>query len=274
MGLLRDRDAELTGLQRYVALVKEPPQRAALSAEEWPLAMLAYALHMSEDSDLFSEGLAAYADFVLATQPYARKQALVQLGRFVSSRQGKGWRALLLFAMGELAASELSAQAATLALSLAPSEQNQRFSGASALVHLLVTCPQAPPAMLNALLAPSDLRLLPLLAPLYNLPRTRAEVLLRGLQVTLNSLSSAFLLQLLEIQPLIAEEVTAALVRMTGSTSLVADMVYPIPVWAYAQPAPQPLHAWTLSEYLPRMRARLAPILTQEQMQRLEKAFT
>ena len=273
MGLFRDRESELSALQRLVARLKDAARRHELSAAEWPLAMLAYALEMSEDPALLSpESRENYAAFARQTSADARQSSLAQLGQFISARRGRGWRALLLSALNEPEAA-LSARAATLALTLAPPAETERFAGAAAIVQLLAQEPAAPPCMLSALLDLSDLRLLPLLKPIYALPEPHAAALLAGLSGTLNSLSAEFLLQLLEAQPTLAPHITAALQRIAARTPLVADLVYPIPTWAYTQPAPQPLHAWTLPEYLDRMRPRLSPHLNTEQLHSLESSF-
>lgn len=275
MGLFRDRETELSQLQRLALQIKEPSRRQKLDASTWPLAMLAYALEMSEDPALLGEqSREVYAAFAAHVAPTARKSSLAQLGQFVSSRRGMGWRALLLYAVGEADEPELSARAATLALTLAPSGEEERFVGAAAVVQLVAQAPSAPPAILSALLDISDLRLLPLLDPLYSVSQAHAETLLVGLHGTLNSLSSAFLLQLLEAQPSLAASITATLMRLAEHTPLVADLVYPMPTWAFAQPAPQPLHAWTLPEYMERMRPRLAPHLSPEQLRSLENVAT
>ena len=270
--MFRDREADLTELQRLVVKLADPARHAELSAEEWPLAMVAYALHLSEDADLLSDStLAIYASFVQHAPAATRAAALSQLAGFVTARRGAGWRTLILFALGEAQDAALGARAATLTLQLAAPTPDERFAGAAALVEQLKQA--GPPSMLSALLSAADLRLLPLLAPLCSLPQEHLQPLLAGLNTTLNSLSAELLLQMLEAQPQLAGELTSTLVRMAKHTPLVADLVYPIPTWAYEKPAPQPLHAWTLPEYLPRMLPRLAPHLSARQIQTLHEAF-
>lgn len=272
MGLFRDREADLTELQRLILRIREPGRRAELGAGQWATAMVAYALEMCEDPNLLNEGLEIYAAYVQKVPEADRAAALSRLGSFISGRRGEGWRALLLFTQGEFAAPRLCSRAAMLALTLAAPAGNTRLAGAAALVRL-VEQGSASPAVLSALLSVADLRLLPLVAPLCALPAEQMAPYLDGLNTTLNSLSAEWLLRLLEARPTLAPGVTAALVRLAGQTPLVADLVYPMPTWAYTRPAPQPLHAWTLPEFLPRMRARLAPHLTAEQMRLLEGAF-
>lgn len=272
MGLFRDQESELSALQRLVARLKDSARRAELPAAEWPMAMAAYGLHMSADPALLQEGSAVYEDFKRCAAPAARLSSLTQLAQFVTRQRGKGWQALLLYAMGEDAQPALCARAATLAATLAPPAEGAPFAGVCAVVQLLAQ-ESAPPAMLGALLALSDTRLLPALQPLSELPSARRRVLLAGVDATLNSLSAAFLLQQLETDPALAEEVTNALCRMAAQTPLVADIAMPIPTWQFAKPIPQPLHAWSLPEYLPRMLPRLRPHLSPLQIESLQRAF-
>lgn len=272
MGLLRDRESELPLLQRLVARLQDAARRHELSADEWAMAMVAYGLDKSEDPTLLSEGEALYADFVQSVEPEGRSRALSQLSQFVNQRRGKGWQALLLFAMGEAETPRICSQAATLAVMSAPAAEGSPFPGATALVEL-VARQEAPPALLGALLSLPELRLLPVLQPLYTLPPARLHALLAGVESSLNTLSASFILQLLEAQPCLAEDIVAALLRFAAITPLVADIALPIPTWAFEKPTPQPLHAWALSEYLPRMLPRLQPHLNSAQIERLRAAF-
>ena len=269
MGLLRDREEELPELQRLLLRVKDPARRAAISPEQWPTAMVAYALDMSEDPAMLTEGLEVYAEFARQSPPTDRASALAQLGRFVTARRGEGWRALLLFVLGERQQTQLCTRAATMTLTLAPPGDESRFPGAAVLAHLVEQGLGAP-GILSALLSVSDLRLLPLLSPLCSLPADTLAPLIRGLSTTVNSLSAEWLLRAQEAQPTLESLVTDAFIRLAAKTPLVADLVYPIPTWAFTNPTPQPLHAWTLSEFLPRMRSRLTPA----QLLALTPAFT
>lgn len=274
MSMFRDREDDLSEIQRLVAKLAEPAGRRAFSADEWALAMAAHALRLSDDPDQpDAAALDLYAEFTQAAPAHTRRSSLERVAQFVAARRGAGWKSLLLYALGESHSPALSRRASLLALTLAPPEQDKRFTGAAALVHLMSTHTSATPAMLGALLSVSDLRLLPELAPLSRLTTARVEALLRGLETTLNSLSAACLQQLLEAHPELAEAVTQALLRLAADTPMVADLVYPMPTWAYENPAPQPLHAWELPEYLDRMRPWLTPHLTPEQMQRLQQAY-
>lgn len=273
MGLFRDQESELPMLRRLVARLRDVARRQGVSAEEWPVAMVAYGLDMSEAPELLNEeSLLIYADFVRAVAPAVRLSSLARLASFVSQRRGSGWRALLLYAMGESAHPELCARAATLAITSAAPVDSVVLTGAQEVVQLLAR-EDAPPAMLGALLSLPDLRFLPTLQPLLSLPLSRLRLLVSELKCSLNSVSSAFLLQLLDAEPSLAEEVTQALSRLAGATSLVADIALPIPTWAYASPTPQPLHAWSRAEYLPRILPRLQPHLSPKQIDSLRAAF-
>lgn len=272
MGLLRDKDSELPMLQRLVARLQDASRRHELSPEDWSTAMVAYALDKSEDPALFRESAPLYEDFVQCVEPALREQALDQLAMFVRRRQGKGWQALLFFALGESADSHLCARAATFAIMNAPAAQDDPFPGASCLVSLLAN-EAASPAMLGALLALPELRFLPLLQPLYSLPHPRLQSLLAGVDTMLNALNAEFLLRLLEAASPLAEDIVSTLLRMAAKTTLVADVALPMPTWAYSRPTPQPLHAWSLPEYLPRMLPRLQPHLNSAQIERLRAAF-
>ena len=261
-------------LQRLVRRLQDATRRREVSAVDWPTAMVAYALHMSEEPELLHEGLTVYADFAQCVDATARRHSLARLADFVQQRRGSGWRALLLYAMGEQTQPELSERAASLAImSAAPSAADASpLSGARSIVELLAR-EDAPASMLGGLLSLPDLRFLPMLSPLFDLPRPRRQALLAGVTCTLNSLSSAFVLQMLEADPTLASEATAALLRMAGKTPLVADVALPIPTWAYKSPTPQPLHAWSLAEFLPRMLPRLEPHLSPQQIESLRVAF-
>ena len=270
--MFRDRETDLSALERLIVKLEAPERQAELSAEEWPLAIVAYALQQSEDQALLEPGSRAiYSAFEQHTEPAARAAALSRLGRFVAAQKGGGWRALLFFALCETRSAELSTRAATLTLNSAPPSAEERFTGAAALVQALTQGASTP--LLNALLSTADLRLQPLLAPLYELPVHKLALHLDTLQCTVNSLSAAYITTLLSAHPNLAENATQALVRMIGITPLVADLVYPMPTWSYTNPTPQPLHAWTPAEYLPRMLPSLKAHLTPRQIETLRAAF-
>lgn len=275
MGMFRDRESDLSDLQRLIAKISEPGRRAELSPGEWPQAMVAYALQLSDDPALLGpEMQAAYADFVSNCTPRTRLAAIAQLAGFVRMRRGGGWRALLPAALGESADAAVCVYAATQVLTLAPPSEDERFTGAAALVHHLLK-PAAPSAMLTALLSTADLRLLPLLEPLSHRPQAHLQALLDTLPAAtpLTSLASAWLLHLAEAEAAPIESIAAAFARMAACTPLVADLVYPIPAWAYENSTPQPLHAWSREDFLPRILPQLAPRLTPARLATLRSAF-
>ena len=212
-----------------------------------------------------------YAQFEKKATPELRAQSLSRLSAFVARQRGVGWRALLLYAVSD-SHPLLAARASTLAVTMAPPQQEIRFAGALALVQLLRAQKHPSAAIMSGLLAPADLRLLPTLTPLHNMPTDQLTSLLPDLHGQLNSLSSAWLLPLAQV-PELCEPLTLAMERLAASTKLVADVNYPIPTWSFASPAPQPLHAWSLSEFLPRILPSLSPYLSTSQLQRLHTAF-
>ena len=274
MGLIRDREEELSELQRMVLRAQDPARRASLTAPEWQVAIIGYALQLCEEPDFpTADSLAVYAAFAACVPEKERALVLVRMGQFITVRRGAGWRALLLFVQGEAAARlELCSRAAGMALTLAQPTEDTRFAGAAALVDMVMQG-QAPAAALSAILGVADQRMLPLLQPLLTLPPERMEALLAGLRCRLNSLSAEWLLRVLESAPSLGQAVTDALARAAAGVDTVEDVVYPIPVWDYADPKPQALHGWTRAEYLPRLRARLLPHLTPEQWAALEGVF-
>ena len=57
------------------------------------------------------------------------------------------------------------------------------------------------------------------------------------------------------------------------TTTVVIDLVLPIPTWAFEKPTPQPLHGWQRAEYFPRLLPGLSAHLTEAQILRLRTAF-
>ncbi len=272
MALERDIFSELTGVSRLLSRLRDYRQRESLSPEEWCLGMVAFAIAEADQPELPGEEFPPlYAQFEKKATPEQRAQSLTQLSAFVTRQRGVGWRALLLYAVSD-SHPLLAARASTLAVTMAPPQQEIRFTGALALVQLLRTQKQPSAAIVSGLLAPADLRLLPTLTPLHDMPTDQLGSLLPALQGQLNSLSSAWLLPLAHV-PELCEPLTLALERLASSTKLVADITCPIPTWNFASPAPQPLHAWSLPEFLPRMLPSLSPYLSSTQLQRLHTAF-
>jgi hypothetical protein len=140
------------------------------------------------------------------------------------------------------------------------------------LVQRLVQDECTPATILDAVLSLSDMRVLPLLQPLFELSSDRMEELLDELATTPNRLSCSFLLRALAQYSELAESVADALCRMAPLSPVVLDVALPIPTWAFEKPAPQPLHGWSTAEYFPRMLPELQG-LSPEQLQRVRVAF-
>lgn len=275
MGVERDIFNELTGVSRLLSRLRDYRQRDLLSPDEWCIGMLAFALAEADQKDLPGDEFPPlYAHFVRQVPPEKRLKSLARLASFVVQRRGEGWRALLLYAVGE-PVSTVSARAATLAVSLAPPAGDVRFAGLRETVQLLASGRIETKAgdVLSGLLAPADLRLLPDLLPLHSLPSERLGAILRSMHGKLNSLSAAWLLPLAPVAPL-QEDLTLALEHLAASTDLVADLVYPMPTWSFASPSPQPLHAWSRPEFFARIRSQLEPFLSPSLFSRLVSSFS
>lgn len=273
MGMMRDREADLSGLRLLLSRLTDPLRRADFSPEEWNAAISAWALELAGADSFPPEWSDIYAEYSRSVAQDSRALTLSRLAAFVSSRRGNGWQSLLLFLRGESSCPSLAARAAFLVATLAPSDTEQKFCGVDAVVRLLIDKESTPPAALNGILATADRRLLPLLTPLHRLPTPRLSSLLLALEGSLNSLSSDWLLPL-AAHPDLTEPLTQALLRLAASTPLVADLVYPIPSWSFKNPSPQPLHAWSLPDFFPRILPQLSGHLSDSQILRLKEAFT
>lgn len=273
MGMMRDREADLSGLRLLLSRLTDPLRRADFSPEEWNAAISAWSLELAGADSFPPEWSDIYAEYSRSVAQDSRALTLSRLAAFVSSRHGNGWQSLLLFLRGESSCPSLAARAAFLVATLAPSDTEQKFCGVDAVVRLLMDKESTPPAALNGILATADRRLLPLLTPLHRLPTPRLSSLLLALEGSLNSLSSDWLLPL-AAHPDLTEPLTRALLRLAASTPLVADLVYPIPSWSFKNPSPQPLHAWSLPDFFPRILPQLSGLLSDSQILRLKEAFT
>lgn len=264
----------LSELERLAAMVQDPARVQEIGADEWPLAMIACGLVTSNDPDRLQDNIDAYSIFVSRVALEGRKGSLAQLVRFVTARKGDGWRALLPYALAEpipVLSRTAAMQIATLAQP-APGTDD-KLTGITELGKLLCTRPDVPASILEALLGLSDMRVLPVLEKLYDLPTERLEELISSIIPTGNHLSFSWVLGVLSAHPALAASVTALLERMAAATTAVIDLVLPIPTWAYAKPTPQPLHGWTPAEYFARMLPVLSRHLSPEQMNALRSAF-
>ncbi len=264
----------LSELERLAAMVQDPARVQEIGADEWPLAMIASGLVTSNDPDRLPENLAAYEIFSAKVDVAGRKGSLAQLVRFVTSRKGDGWRALLPYTLSEQDSTLSRTAAMQLATLAQPGlSENEKLSGVAELARLLIKQENTPATVLEALLALSDLRVLPFLEPLCEQSSERLRSLITAINPAPNHLSYSWVLKALAAQPALADEITELLARMGAATSVVMDLVMPIPTWAYAKPAPQPLHGWNRAEYFPRMLPVLSSHLSDAQILRLRNVF-
>lgn len=273
MGLFQDQFSMLSELERLAAMVQDPVRIRELGTDQWPLAMMASGLMTSEDPSRLRQNLEIYDHFVEKTEATARQSSLSQLARFVIQRKGKGWQALLPYALREPESSIAHKAALHIATLAQPGEGDARFAGIAALSSHFLDDETASPAVLDSLLELGDMRFLPLLQPLCRMSSARMERLLSLLSPMPNRLSLTWMLATLETHPHLAEEMTSLLERIAPKAEAIIDLVLPVPIWAYEKPAPQPLHGWTRAEYFPRLRFGLEPHLSPEQLERVRTAF-
>ncbi len=262
----------LSELERLAAMVQDPVRVQEIGADQWPLAMMACALMTCNDPSRLEDNLIAYRIFARKTTAAARKASLAQLTRFITGRKGEGWRAFLPYALEEPDAA-IARKAAMLVATLAQPSDTSPLHGVSELVALLLKRDNAPTALLDALLSLSDMRVLPLLSPLGELPTERLAALVNTLQTSANRLSCTWLISLLAVDACLAEAVSAALCRLAAGASIILDLTLPMPSWAFQNANPQPLHGWTPAEYFARMRPELAPALSAEQLASVQSAY-
>ena len=272
MGLYQDNFTGLSELERLAAMAHDPVRVHEIGADQWPLTMMACGLMASNDEEKLEENFDIYDIFASRTTVAARKSSLVQLSRFISGRKGEGWKSMVPYATNE-PDEALSRKAATYVATLAQPGPQEPLAGVQELVSYLVRDDSTPATLLDALLCMADMRVLPLLQPLLELPEERVSGLLDDLSTTPNRLSLTFLLRVLESYPALAEEVTEALCRIAPLSPVILDLALPVPTWAFEKPNPQPLHGWTAPEYFARMLPELSPALDAGQLQRVREAF-
>jgi len=273
MGLFQDNFSMLSELERLAAMVQDPVRIHEIGEDQWPLAMIACGLMTSNDSSRLGENLKAYRIFISRTTLEKRQGSLHQLSRFITQRKGEGWQALLPYALAE-SDTALSRKAGLLVITLAKPTEQKRYIGAEEIVHQLCEKEETPATLLNSLLGLSDMRFLPLLEPLKTLSVERLGNLLEALVIPPNHLSCSWLLDMLEQRPELAESIVSALSRTAPAGNLVLDLILPVPTWAYEKAAPQPLHGWSGTEYMDRMRSRLTPHLTPTQISRISATYS
>ncbi|MBO5684838.1 MAG: hypothetical protein J6R92_07825 [Akkermansia sp.] len=272
MGLYQDNFSGLSELERLAAMAHDPVRVHEIGADQWPLTMMACGLMASNDEEKLEENFDIYDIFASKTTVAARKSSLIQLSRFITGRKGEGWKSMIPYATNEPDAG-LSRKAATYVLTLAQPGPAEHLAGVQELVRRLVHDESTPTSVLDAVLSLADMRVLPLLQPLYELDAERMEELLADVLTTPNRLSCAFVLRALDVYPSLSEVVTDALCRIAPLSPVILDVALPIPTWAFEKPTPQPLHGWTSTEYFQRMLPELQPHLTVEQLQRVRTAY-
>lgn len=271
MSIFQDNFSSLSELERLAAMAHDPVRVHEIGADQWPLAMMACAMIAGNDEEKLAENFPIYALFVGNTPAAARKNSLLQLVRFITSRKGEGWRSLAPYAVSEPEPA-VALKAALSIITLAQPGPEQKLAGVQELVQL---CREhRNPVLLNALLSLGDMRALPLLAPLTELEDEALRHLLPLLMTTPNRLSLTWLLNVLTLHPALADEVSAALCRIAPKAPVIIDLVLPIPTWAFEKPAPQPLHGWTPAEYFARMLPELEPRLSAAQLAEVRQAYS
>ena len=272
MGLYQDNFSGLSELERLAAMAHDPVRVNEIGADQWPLTMMACGLMACNDEEKLEENFDIYDIFASKTTVAARRSSLIQLSRFITGRKGEGWKALIPYATNEPDPA-LSRKAATYVLTLAQPAPEEHLAGVQELVRRLAQEELTPTTILDAVLSLADMRVLPLLQPLFQVDSDRMGELLDEMETTPNRLSCAFLQQTLELYPALAEEVAEAFCRIAPLSPVILDVALPIPTWAYEKPTPQPLHGWTRAEYFARMLPGLSPQLDAVQLQRVRKAF-
>lgn len=272
MGLYQDNFTGLSELERLAAMAHDPVRVHEIGTDQWPLTMMACGLMASNDEEKLEENFDIYDIFASKTSVAARKSSLIQLSRFITGRKGEGWKSLIPYATNE-PDEALSRKAATYVVTLAQPGPTEQLAGVQELVNRLVRDEFTPTTLLDAVLSLADMRVLPLLQPLFELPDERMEELLDTLETTPNRLSCTFVLRALEAYPSLVQEAADALCRMAPLSPVVLDLALPIPTWAFEKPTPQPLHGWTPAEYFARMLPELQPALDADQLQEVRSAF-
>ncbi len=179
---------------------------------------------------------------------------------------------MLPYALAEPEAA-IARKAAMQILTLAQPTETDSLRGVTEIVSLLTQRELAPATLLDSLLSLSDMRVLPALEPLADIPLDRLTKLISALQTTANRLSCTWLANLAAQHAELAQPVAEVLCRIIPGCSVILDLTLPMPSWAFQNPAPQPLHGWTPAEYFPRMKPTLEPALSASQLAAVQSAF-
>lgn len=277
MGLHQDRTGSQNTFKRLATLVVDEDGWKEIAEDEWPLAITVFALSVADREPDHERVFRTYGVFSSFCPGETRRTTLLQLADFIKRGQGKGWRALLLFALAD-EDQAIRREAATLAGTLATPDSSSPFAGFRKIVRL-ITQPalqgaQHPGPLLDSLLGTADLRLLELADSILNKIYDRdLEQLLQASLIQPNALSCEWLLHVLEQRPALSGAVTAVFETSAARSRTVVDAIVPIPSWAFRDASAQPLHGWTLPEFFERIRRRLARHLDDGQMQRIETAW-
>lgn len=279
MGLYQDQTNSLSEIKRLAALVSDPSRRDEIGDDQWPLAIIAHGLVQSniDDSTQLQENLHIYEIFQGKCSVEARSRCLLQLGQFIRQREGNGWRALLPFALAD-ALAPIRKNASFLVASLAPSSQNERFSGIAELSQLItaqpLSCQRDSTPIFDALLSLADLRFTPYLDSVRNnaSPELLAS-LVSQCEASPNALSCKWMIDTLKSNPSMAEAIASALEQMAPRANEILDVIVPIPSWLFKADAIQALHGWTRPEFFARMKSDLAPLLPLDILKKLELAW-
>lgn len=272
MSIYQDNFDSLSELERLAAMAHDPVRIHEIGQEQWPLAMMACGLMASNDEEKQEENLDIYPVFAEKTSVASRRTSMQMLCRFISSRKGEGWKSLLPYILCE-PAPEVSGKASLNLVTLAQPAPDTPLSGVIELVHCIKSddaLDNAP--LLNSILSLADMRALPLLQPLCDLPQERLEDLVDSVAIPANHLACQWLLRVLESCPAAAQQVADALCRIMPAAPTVLDVALPIPFWAFEKPQPQPLHGWSNAEYFPRMLPELEKYLSPEQIDAVRSA--
>ncbi len=277
MGLYQDQTNSLSEIKRLAILVMDPSRRQEIGADQWPLAMIAYGLVTCNDPARLPEGIEIYGIFSSWCAVDARGKCLAHLADFVHQSKGNGWRAFLPFALAD-ENGQIRQQAAFLAGTMAIPAENAPFVGFSQIAGIICSPPypgqrQNSP-LLDAILNTADLRLAPIASHIReHLPAAKLEQLVADSRLIPNALSCEWLLAAMEQAPALTPCIVETLANCATRADEIQDVVLPIPSWNFKNAAIQPLHGWSKPEYFDRMKSRIAPLVNEEQMERIESAW-
>ncbi len=275
MSIYQDYLSSLSELERLAELTRLPHLLEQISEEEWPLAMLACALHHGTKPEMLEHTRHVYRCYQSKVPLAIRMQGLATLAGFLMTNQGKAWRALIPCALEEEDRT-IRRQASSFIATLAADSDASGDSlvGVSTLTEMICDEKGAPSTALEALVNISDRRVAPSLEMVSGrLSSPAIAQHLRELQATPSQLYFDWLCSLLSHHPQLSSLIMECLVRSVSGHEEVIDLVLPMPSWKFKQAAAQPLHSWTRAEYFARMLHKLQDHLTAEQLEDLRQRF-